>query len=271
MGSGQYLEITPFLRKFTFIEFCVLVVVGIGLSFFADIIRPLWAWEIAPFNAGFLGAIYLGAMVPVGLMYWSGKWSLSRLVLRAIFTFTFIVLVVSLYHFKRFDFTAPSVWVWFALYIGLPASGGYHLWLYRTMPTGYLVTLSRNWRVVLQLTGIALAVYGIGLIFAPAFFSSLFPWRLDPFHSQLYSATFITGAVLMLTVAKGTTRAEFIAAGLTEAVFSIAAIASLMFVDADIKKIDFGATDTIVWLLLLTVLAILGLAMIAKGVFRFAD
>jgi|LGOV01.1.fsa_nt_gb hypothetical protein len=266
MESGKNLEITPFLRKFTFIEFCVLVVVGLGLSFFADIVRPLWAWEIAPFNAGFLGAIYLGAMVPVGLMYWSGKWSPSRLVLRAIFTFTFIVLAVSLYHFNRFNFSEPSVWVWFALYVGLPASGGYHLWLYRSMPTGYLVTPSRNWRGVLQLTGIALAIYGIGLIFAPTVFSSLFPWTLDSFHSQLYSATFITGAVLMLTVAKGTTRAEFIAAGLTEAIFSIGSITSLVIVDAGIKKIDFGAADTIAWLLLLSILSLLGLAMIAKGV-----
>lgn len=97
-------SITPFLRSFTLIETLVLIGAGFGLFFFPNLIRPLWPWEIAPFNTRFLGAIYLGAMVSVGYMLLSGRWSPTRPVLRAIFTFTFIVLVVSLFTSSQFDF-----------------------------------------------------------------------------------------------------------------------------------------------------------------------
>lgn len=255
-------KITKFLRQFTFIEAAVLVVAGFGLFLFPQYLRPIWAWEIAPFNARFLGGIYIGAMLPVALMYVSGRWSPSRVVLRAIFTFTLIVLIVSIYHADRFDYSNPSVWVWFALYIGLPASGGYHLWLYRRMPVEHLPVVPGPWRAILRTTGILLAVYGIGLIVQPTVFSALFPWTLDAFHSQLYSATFITGCVIMLSVAGRASKAEFLAAGLTEATFGILSIAGLYIVDAQVKKIDFAATNTLAWLILLGALSALGLAMI---------
>lgn len=257
--------ITDFLRRFTFIEAMVLVVAGFGLFALPQVFRPLWAWEIAPFSAGFLGAIYISAMVPIAQMYFMGRWSPTRVVLRAIFTFTFIVLLASLYHIGRFDFSLPSVWVWFALYLALPASGGYHLWLYRSMPTEHLPPVPKRWGYILHVTAVMLGLYGAGMIILPDMFSSLFPWKLDVFHSQLYSATFITGAVLMVSVAKVATRAEFFAAGMTEAMFGIFSILGLAIVDAKVQKIDWTAINTITWLVLLGILAILGLAMIATG------
>jgi len=258
-------SITLFLRGFTLIETLVLVGAGFGLFLFPDIVRPLWPWQIAPFNTSFLGAIYLGAMVSVGYMYLSGRWSPTRPVLRAIFTFTFIVLVVSLFTSSQFDFDSPAVWGWFALYISLPISAGYHLWLYRSMPTSHLNPVPSKWGFILRSTGILLGLYGLGLIFLPNIFSSLFPWTLDVFHSQLYSATFITGSVMMFSIAKSSTPAEFIAAGLTEAVFSIFSILGLIIVDAAVDKIDWSAPNTLAWLSSLAVLAVLGIGMITAG------
>lgn len=257
--------ITPFLRTFTLVETLVLVGAGFGLFLFPEITRPQWPWPIAPFNTRFLGAVYLGAMVPIGLMYLSGRWSPTRPVLRAIFTFTFVVLVVSLFTSSRFDFTSWAVWAWFALYIALPASAGYHLWLYRSMPTTHLNPVPRNWRYILRLTSLMLTVYGLGLLILPDTFSSLFPWKLDVFHSQLYSATFITGGVMLISVATLATPAEFIAAGLTEATFSIFSILGLIIVDVGLKKIDWSAANTLAWLALLAILALLGIAMVVAG------
>lgn len=257
--------ITPFLRAFTLVETLVLVAAGFGLFLFPEITRAIWPWQLAPFNTRFLGAVYLGAMVPVGLMYLSGRWSPTRPVLRAIFTFTFIVLVVSLFNPSQFDFKSPAVWGWFALYVSLPISAGYHLWLYRSMPTSHLNPVPRNWHYILRGTSLLLALYGIGLIVFPNVFSSLFPWKLDVFHSQLYSATFITGSVLLISVATVATPAEFITAGLTEATFSVFAILGLIIVDAAVKKIDWSAPNTVVWLALLVFLALLGIAMIVAG------
>ena len=257
--------ITPFLRTFTLVEALVLVAAGFGLFFFPEITRSIWPWPLAPFNTRFLGAVYLGAMVPVGLMVLSGRWSPTRPVLRAIFTFTFIVLLVSLFHTNQFDFKSPSVWGWFALYVSLPISAGYHLWLYRSMPTDHLNPVPRNWRNILRGTSLLLALYGIGLIIFPNIFSSLFPWKLDVFHSQLYSATFITGGVMLISVAALATPAEFITAGLTEATFGVFAILGLIIVDAAVQKIDWSAPNTLTWLALLGVLALLGLTMVIAG------
>ena len=258
-------SITPFLRAFTLLETLVLVGAGFGLFLFPEILRAQWPWQIAPFNTRFLGAIYLGAMVPIGFMYLSGRWSPTRPVLRAIFTFTFIVLVVSLFTSSQFDFKSAAVWAWFALYVSLPISAGYHLWLYRSMPTSHLNPVPRNWRYILRGTSLLLALYGLGLIVLPDTFSGLFPWKLDVFHSQLYSSTFITGGVMMITIATLATPAEFIAAGLTEATFSLFAILGLIVVDADVQKIDWSAPNTLAWLTLLAVLALLGIAMIMAG------
>ena len=258
--------ITTFLRAFTLIETLVLIGAGFGLFLFPNIVRPLWPWEIAPFNTRFLGAIYLGALIPVGYMYLSPRWSPTRPVLRAIFAFTFIVLIVSLFTIEKFDMTSWPVWGWFAIYIGLPLSAGYHLWLYRSMPTSHLNSVLPNWSTILRITGVLFGLYGLGLLFLPNTFGNTFPWKLDVFHSQLYSAMFFTGSIMMFTVGKFSTSAEFMASGLTVATFTISAILGLFIVDADLQKIDWMSSTTLIWLGSLTVLALLGLTMVLAGV-----
>ncbi len=257
--------ITPFLRVFTLVETLVLFGAGFGLYLFPEITRAQWPWQIAPFNTRFLGAIYLGAMIPIGYMYRSGRWSPTRPVLRAIFTFTFTVLVVSLFTVSQFDFKAWGVWAWFALYVALPLNAGYHLWLYRAMPTTHLNPVPVNWRWILISTSTLLGLYGLGLIVWPQLFSSLFPWKLDVFHSQLYSATFITGSVMMISIATHATPAEFTAVGLNAATFSTFSILGLFIVDASVNKIDWLAPNTLGWLGSLAVLAVLGMVMIMAG------
>lgn len=259
-------SITSFLRAFTLIETLVLIGAGFGLFLLPDITRAQWPWQIAPFNAGFLGAIYLGAMVPIAFMTYTARWSPTRPILRTIFTFTLIVLLVSLFTMSQFDFTFWSVWAWFGLYISLPLSAAYHLWLYRSMPTKHLNPVPQVWSYILRGTSLLLAIYGLGLLVLPTTFSSLFPWTLDVFHSQLYSATFFAGSVMLFSVATSATAAEFIAAGLTEATFSIFSILGLFIVDASVRRINWSASNTIIWLLWLAILAFLGIAMIVAGV-----
>jgi len=257
--------ITPFLRSFTLVETLVLVFAGFGLFLFPKATLSIWPWQMAPFNTRFLGAIYLGAMVPVGLMFFLGRWSPTRPVLRAIFTFTFIVLIVSLLTSRQFDFKFLPTWGWFALYLSLPISAGYHLWLYRSMPTSHLNPVPGNWGFILKSTSLIICLYGLGLIVLPGTFSSLFPWKLDVFHSQLYSATFITGGVMMFTISKHATPAEFIATGLTEATFGVFAILGLFIVDADVHKINWAASNTLLWLGSIAILAVLGIALVVAG------
>lgn len=264
-SANENPKITPFLRTFTLIEALVLIGAGFGLFFFPNIVRPLWPWEIAPFNTLFLGAIYLGAMVSVGYMFLSGRWSPTRPVLRAIFTFTFTVLVISLFTSSQFDFTYWPVWGWFAIYISLPISGGYHLWLYRSMSTSHLNPVPAKWGTILRIAGILIGLYGLGLLFLPNIFGDTFPWTLDVFHSQLYSAMFFTGTVMLFSVAKSATPAEFVATGLTVATFSIFSILGLFIVDAQVQIVDWDALNTLTWLGSLAFLGVLGISLIVAG------
>ncbi len=263
-------SITPFLRYFTLLETFVLIIGSSGLILIPGFTRAQWPWTIAPFNAGFLGAIYLGAMVSVAYMFLSGRWSPTRPVLRGIFIFTFMVLIVSIFTISEYD-TSKTIafWGWFGLYLALPLSAGIHLWMYRSMPTAHLNPVPQKWSFLMKGMSYLMVLYGLGLLVFPEIFSILFPWKLDVFHSQLYSAIFITGFVMLITISKFATPAEFIAVGLTEATFGIASILELIIVDAEIKKIDWSATNTIGWLAMLAIFAFLGIVLIVGGMKKY--
>jgi len=133
------------------------------------------------------------------------------------------------------------------------------------MPTSHLNPVPAKWGAILRSTGILIGLYGLGLLFLPNIFGDTFPWTLDVFHSQLYSAMFFTGTVMMFSVAKSATPAEFVATGLTVATFSIFSIVGLFIVDAQVQLTDWDAPNTLIWLASLAVLALLGIALIVAG------
>src|SRR5688572_8589876 len=161
--------ISSFLRWFTLIEALVLLAAGGSLFFAPDFANTIWAWSLTPFNTRFLGAIYLSSMAAVLLMWYTGRWSPARAGLRVIFAFTLVVLAVSVVYITQFDFQRPGTWLWFGLYIALPASAGYHLWLYRHLPDTHLTPMPGLWRTILMVSGAMLVLYGAGLLVLPAF------------------------------------------------------------------------------------------------------
>ena len=70
---------------------------------------------------------------------------------------------------------------------------------------------------------------------------------------------------MLISLATLATPAEFIAAGLAEATFSIFSILGLFVVDASVNIIDWSAPNTLIWLALLAILALLGIALILAG------
>ncbi len=133
------------------------------------------------------------------------------------------------------------------------------------MPTSHLNPVPANWGAILRSTSILISLYGLGLLILPNIFGDTFPWTLDIFHSQLYSAMFFTGSVMMYSIAKSSTPAEFVATGLTVATFSIFSILGLFIVDAQVQLIDWDAPNTLAWLASLAVLGLLGIGLIVAG------
>jgi len=82
----------------------LLVLVGGALFFFPEFARPRWVWKIAPYNTGFLGAVYLSALVPLSVLLWVRRWSPARAILPMLWTFVTQLLVVSFLYSEAFDF-----------------------------------------------------------------------------------------------------------------------------------------------------------------------
>lgn len=250
------------LRILTFIEVLVLAGAGGLLFFVPEIGRVQWPWELAPFNAAFIGAIYLAALAAIALMFFVNRWSPARPVLVAIFSFTIIVLAVSLLHLGSFDLLKWGTYLWLLLYFILPISAAFHIWLYRYQPPADASPVPSAWRTLLLTISVLLYLYGLGMLLAPGFFSGFWPWAIDEFHGQIYSATFIAGAGGLYVVARVASRVEFGTAGLAMAAFCIFAILGLLIVDSATRRVNWSEIGTWLWLGSLAVGLLIGAAML---------
>jgi hypothetical protein len=254
--------VTRLLRWLTAYETLVVFISGFGLFFLPDLLRLLWPWELAPFNTRLMGTIYLASVIPAGILTWKARWSPARVIVPMIFVFTFIVLLVSILYFERFNTANPTTIVWFVLYIGIPANALYHLWLYRKLPPAESTpTPSYLWNILL-LQIVIFGGYGIGLLLLPELFSGFWPWRIDDFHGRMYSVGSITPAVGSLLLLRQGSSLEFIALGLTEIIGGIFPIIGLLIVNNSVQSVQWGAAGTWLWLILFLILGVCGMLML---------
>jgi hypothetical protein len=139
------------------------------------------------------------------------------------------VLAVTAVTRSRFNWHSVFTWSWFVLYVGIPANAAYYLWRSRKSPW-LPETFSPLWRTYLWMQGVILAAYGLATLALPEPLTSFWPWPIDAFHGQVYSAVFLTlslGALLLLKSAAGP---DLVALGLTQLVFGVLAIAGLLLV-----------------------------------------
>jgi hypothetical protein len=215
-------RVPTFLRAVTWIE-CG-VVASAALLLLTMPVRggaDIWAWITPPFNARYVGVIYLGALVPLLVLAVSGRWNPGRLVLWEIFVFTTAIMLVMLAYAGRFEWARVATWVFWPLYVFLPVNSAIYLWKLR------------DWRVPEPLVHIraaliALAVvlggYGLALLLIPETATDPWPWPVDAFHARIYAATYLTPAAGALVIRNGATPEELRTLGLTLVTFGIAAL-----------------------------------------------
>ncbi|HEY4691388.1 MAG TPA: hypothetical protein VIK33_18920 [Anaerolineae bacterium] len=263
--SSRNPPITRLLRALSWIEVFVLAGASVLLLVLPSEARAQWPWPLTPFNAMFMGVIYASALIAVANMARVGRWAPARPVLVFIFTFTLVVFVVSLLYVNRFDFQKWLTWAWFALYFILPVNSAYHLWLYRKRPPAEAAPVASTWRIVLLAMSAALGAYGLGLLLAPALFGGFWPWALDAFHGQLYSATFLAGAAGLYAVSRVAARVERETVALAQVSFSAFAILGLILVDASVHRVDWSLPGTWLWIGALGWGVIVGAAMLMSA------
>jgi hypothetical protein len=257
--------ISALLRWVTTFESAVVLFAGIGLFFFLSLIAPIWPWTLTPFNASFLGAVYLTSAVAACILARIPQWSPARVIVPMILVFTAVVLVVSLLYLDRFILNSPSTWLWFALYIVIPLNSAYHIWLYRCLPPTDTRTLPMWFRNLLLIEVVIFTVYGIALLIAPATFSAFWPWKIDDFHGRMYCVAFLTPAVGAYLVSRNGSKAELITAGLTQIIGGVLTIVGFVVVDSVQKRADWSAGGTWLWMAFFPLLVVVGAAMIWQG------
>jgi hypothetical protein len=257
--------ITSLLRWVTALECVVLIISGLGLFLFPDVIRPLWPWVLTPFNTRFLGAVYLGSLSSALLLVFYGRWIPARVVVPMIFTFTLIVLVVSLINLNNF-IVPTSTGFWLLLYIAIPMNAAYHLWLYRDLPPAQPITLPHVLRTYLVVQAVVLGLYGVGLLILPSTFAAFWPWPLDDFHARLYSVSAITPAVGAWILARSASKNDVLTLGITQVVAGFLSVIGLLIVNAIVpaeRQVNWSLAGTWLWIAFSLMIFLGGLAMLS--------
>ncbi|WP_246681054.1 hypothetical protein [Mesorhizobium sp. B2-3-15] len=246
----------------------IVLIVGAGLFFAPALVKPRWPWPVTPFSARFLGGFYTAEMaVMAALLFWN-RWSPGRLVLVMAFIFTLIVSVVSLINLGYFDFERKAAWLWFLVYLGSVAVSGLFLWRARARQPASGVTPSPAWRSYMLAETAVLCLYGLGMLLFPAMVSSTWPWTVDPFHAQVYSAIFLAGADGTYLIWKSAPREELLVLGLAQFLVGLLSILGLVITDGAVHRIDWTAAATLSWLALFGWIGISGALKLYTG-FRY--
>jgi hypothetical protein len=264
-GAGP--QITRTLRVVTILEVVVVGITWATLLLAPGWARDQWPWELTPFHAAFLAAVYLSSWIPLVFLAVAARWSPALPFLWMIFTFTFAVLVATLVDLSRFDGDRWSNFLWWPLYVLLPINSAVHLWLYRHLePAGSEPSSPRRRSALLALAGV-FAAYGMYLVVAPVAASAWWPWPVDAFHGRVYSAAFFTGMAGCLVIARSASALERLAIGSIIGALGVVAVASIGVADLSQERIDWSDGGTLAWSVACLILVAIGVA-VAAGPFR---
>lgn len=240
--------LSGFLAIESIIQFGLLLAAFTGMFVLPTIGRAVWPWDIAPFNAAFIGAVYGGSAMAALMPVLRQRWYPARIVLTMVFFFAAYVLVISFVYLERFNFSRFATWMWFFFYILLPVNAGYFLWRNRGWEQLANNHLSDGWKVGLMVVGGVLLAYALAMLVAPLAATAFWPWAIDEFHGRMYASIFLGLGVGSLLVARGAPAVEHQALALGGSVFAISAILGLVIIDSQQDRIDWSAAGTWGWI-----------------------
>jgi hypothetical protein len=252
--------LSPWVRIFTGAALIVLIV-GPLLLFAPQVIGPRWPWTIAPFNARFLGAVYVAEMLSLAVLFLQNRWSPARASFVVAFIFTFVVSIASLIHLGTFTGTRRVI-LWFILYVGYAALTGGALLLYRRLPTVPALAVTDGFRQLLRIAGAMMTLYGAALFIAPTIAAGFWPWGIDAMHGRIYSAVFLAPGFGALLLSRSAAREECFVGGVFNGSLGVLAIISLALAHLQTGRANFTSIGIWLWLLIFACVSALGLAMI---------
>ena len=246
----------------------VVLLVGAGLFFIPDMVKPRWPWPLAPFNARFLGSFYLAELVAMAALLVWNRWSPARMILVMAFVFTLVVSATSLINLGQFNFARKAPWIWFVVYAGSAVA-------VRPVP----VECARD-------------AAGRRGDFRRRL-AALFPGRNDParvVRARPARCAFDVQRVLAvedrcvpradlqrdlhhgccrdLADLRHAPREELVALGAAQLALGLLSIVGLVVTDAAVKRVDWAFSGTWVWLALFALIGATGFVKLAGGLRR---
>lgn len=216
--------LAPSVRVFAVVVLLVLFG-GIALLVVPEVIVARWPWQLGPYSARFLGAIYAAEFVALAVLVIVNRWAPGRLTLIMALAFTLTVTVVSALHLEQFDFSRRGPWGWFLLYGGSALASAALLWQHRHLaPPGQ--PRSGGWRGVFLVQALLLGGYGALMLVNPGTATALWPWPADAFTGRVYSGMFLAAGVGAFMLSGRSSPENDFAFGLTQVTLGTASLAS---------------------------------------------
>ena len=219
--------------------------VGVWGTFAPTEVARAIPWAVPPLHARFIGALYGSAMLLLLGATRAKSVSEVRAIVPMATIWTGWLLIVSLLHLGEFNFARPPVWFWFFAYIVYPVVGAWLAWRYRNERRPAHATPLPAWVTgFVALLAIVFTLLAVLLFIAPAWMTTVWPWKIPAFLAQIYSGPFLALGVSAWVVARAATWEQ---ARLF--VWAITLLAVLVLVASLLHRGLFaaGSVSTIVW------------------------
>lgn len=268
--SSDNPPVPSFLRLVTAVECSVVFAAAVLLFFLPGLAADLWPWSIPPFNARFVGAVYVAAYLPLILFWLTPRWKPGRLTVWMILTFTALTLMAMIIHWDAFEWNRPATFlVFWPLYIFLPINSTIFLIRSNGAGTAKGYDGPASLRMVLLIFALLGGAYGLGLLVAPETLTGFWPWPVDAFHARIYASAFVTPAVgVWILSFRRRFAAEYLSIGLNLVAGGFLPILGTLWTNMSVpveRQVDFSSAGTWAFFIFFFLTGMLGIGLISSA------
>lgn len=251
MTNSNIKETTSGIRVILYVAGILVLSVSITLYLFPEQTEVYFSWTInPPLTAVFLGAGYLAAFLLEFLSARERIWARARPAVPGVWAFTFLTLIVTLFHIDRFHFSSPAfitvagTWVWLGIYIGVPVVMGL-LWVHQIRQPGIdpprVVPLPKWFLMILMVQGAIMLLFGSVMLIFPDLIIPIWPWKLSALTCRAIGAWGVAIGIVAVQATWENDWRRLFPAMLTYAVYGLLQVINILRFPTTLNWSSFSA------------------------------